>query len=183
MVAILHDGRPGDMALFSILQRIRTKGLTIYDTCGLINDTCPDYSVTHPEDQDRRNMPKPLPQLSTAEWTVMKEVWKLRKTTVREVFEVLGDSQEWAYTTVQTLMERLRGKGYLSCKKVGKTNFYTPQASRRKVVMSAFDDFADQVFDGAIGPIVCHLIRKDRLSKKELREIKNLIENDEENEA
>lgn len=128
-------------------------------------------------------MTKPLPQLSTAEWTVMKQVWKLRKTTVREVHETLKDSQEWAYTTVQTLMERLRGKGYLSGKKVGKTNFYTPQTTRRKVVMSAFDDFADQVLDGAIGPIVCHLIRKDRLSKKELREIKNLIENDKENEA
>ena len=50
-------------------------------------------------------------------------------------------------------------------------------------MMSAFDDFADQVFDGAIGPIVCQLIRKDRLSKKELREIKNLIENEGENEA
>lgn len=128
-------------------------------------------------------MPRRLPQLSTAEWAVMKQVWKLRKTTVREVYETLKDSQEWAYTTVQTLMERLRNKGYLGCKKVGKTNFYTPEASRRRVVMSAFDDFADQVVDGAIGPIVCHLIRKDRLSKKELREIKKLIENDEENEA
>ncbi|HUT24096.1 MAG TPA: BlaI/MecI/CopY family transcriptional regulator [Sumerlaeia bacterium] len=62
------------------------------------------------------------PELSQAEWTVMKRVWELGKTNVREVYEDLRDSQGWAYNTVRTMMERLRDKGCLTVKKVGNTH-------------------------------------------------------------
>ena len=73
-------------------------------------------------------------------------------------------------------MERLRDKGYLSCKKVGNTHFYHPLVSRRKIVLSALEDFADRVFDGAVGPVVSYLIQQEKLSDSEMEEIKRLLE-------
>ena len=73
-------------------------------------------------------MSNELPELSRAEWIVMKKIWELKKTNVREVHEELKDSQKWAYNTVRTMMERLRDKGYLSAKKVGAMYFYQPLA-------------------------------------------------------
>ena len=120
------------------------------------------------------------PELSKAEWVVMNKVWELKKTNVREVCEELKPSQNWAYNTVRTIMERLREKGYLSVKKVGNTFFYRPRVPRWKVAREAMERFADKVFDGAIGPVVSHLIREDKLSRSELEEVRRLLEQEDE---
>jgi len=116
-----------------------------------------------------------LPELSDAEWIVMKKVWQLRKTNVREVYEALRDAQRWAYNTVRTMMERLRDKGYLAGRKVGNTYFYEPLVSRRRIAFGAIEGFADKVFDGAVGPVVSYLIKQDKLSDAEMAEIKSLL--------
>ena len=64
-----------------------------------------------------------LPDLTDAEWKIMKAVWDLKKTNVREVYESLLEGEGWAYNTVRTLMERLSAKGYLRAKKVGNMYF------------------------------------------------------------
>ncbi len=125
-------------------------------------------------------MPAKLPELSKAEWIVMKKVWELKKTNVREVCEELKNSRNWAYNTVRTMMDRLREKGYLSGKKIGNMYFYQPRVSRRKIALAALDNFADKVFDGAVGPIVSYLIKEEKLSEVEIEEIKRLIEKEEE---
>ncbi|UCC99418.1 MAG: BlaI/MecI/CopY family transcriptional regulator [Phycisphaerales bacterium] len=125
-------------------------------------------------------MNQKLPELSKAEWAVMKVIWKLNKTNVREVCEELEESQHWAYNTVRTMMERLHEKGYVSTKKVGSMYFYRPRVSRREVAIAAFDSFSEKVFDGAVGPIVSYLIDQDKLSESELAEIRRLLKTKEE---
>ncbi len=120
-----------------------------------------------------------LPELSKAEWIVMKKVWELKKTNVREVFEELKVSQNWAYNTVRTMMERLRQKGYLSVKKVGNTYFYQPIVSRRKITRQTLRNFIDKVFDGAVGPVISHLIKNEKLSDSEIEQIKTSLEKEE----
>ena len=123
--------------------------------------------------------PSRLPDLSQAEWAVMHKVWELKKTNVREVYEELLDAHGWAYNTVRTMMERLREKGYLAGKKVGNMYFYTPRAQRRKTTLAALEGFADRVFDGAVGPIVSHLIRSEKLMPDEMAQIRKMLEEDE----
>ena len=123
---------------------------------------------------------KELSDLSAAEWIVMKQVWELKKTNVREVYEALRESQKWAYNTVRTMMERLREKGYLKGRKIGNMMFYEPVVSRRRTALEALQGFADKVFDGAVGPLVSYLIKQDKLSDAEIQEIKSLLESKEE---
>ncbi len=113
--------------------------------------------------------------LSDAEWAVMHSIWELRRTSVREVFEELQEDHGWAYNTVRTMMERLRDKGFLACKKVGNMYFYTPTRTRRSVSTRALLDFADKVFEGAVGPVFSHLIEKEKLSDEELDDIMQQI--------
>ena len=122
------------------------------------------------------NQRKKLPELSQTEWIIMKMVWELKKTNVREVYEELKSSRDWAYNTVRTMMERLRDKGYLEGKKVGNMYFYLPRVARRKVTVAALDRFVHRVFDGAIGPVVSRLIEQDKLSPTEIKEIKRLLD-------
>ena len=114
--------------------------------------------------------------LTEAEWKVMKAVWTLKKTNVREVYEMLLDSEDWAYNTVRTLLERLTNKDHLRAKKVGNTYFYTPAHSRGSVSAKALREFVDKVFDGAVGPIVSYAVKEKKLTPEELQELRRLLE-------
>jgi predicted transcriptional regulator len=70
------------------------------------------------------------PSLDGLELEVMGAVWALAApdTTVRDVADRLNDGRDpaLAYTTFQTTMVRLEGKGLLARAKAGKTVRYTP---------------------------------------------------------
>lgn len=121
-----------------------------------------------------------LPDLSKTEWVIMKKVWKLKKTSVREVYEELKESQGWAYNTVRTIMDRLRAKGYLEARRVGNMHFFEPTVSHGKIIRQSLHDFAERVLDGAVGSIFANLIKENKLSDEEIKEIKNLIQEKEE---
>jgi predicted transcriptional regulator len=60
--------------------------------------------------------------------------------------------------------------------------FYQPAVSRRSISLAALRRFADKVFDGAIGPVVSYLIQEEGLSDQEKREIKRLLDGEEQKE-
>ena len=114
--------------------------------------------------------------MTEAEWKVMKAVWVLEKTNVREVYDALLESEGWAYNTVRTLMERLAAKGYLKARKVGNMYFYTPAESRKSVSARALWEFVDKVFDGAVGPLVSYAVKEKKLTPEELDGLRQLLE-------
>ncbi len=62
----------------------------------------------------------------------MDAVWDLEEASVREVMEALNRtaSKPRAYTTYMTILGRLHGKGLLSRRREGKTDFYRPVHTR-----------------------------------------------------
>ena len=60
----------------------------------------------------------------------MKEVWRLDKATVRDVYEALREKRTIAYTTVMTMMKILEDKGYLKKIPVGSRGTCTGRHGR-----------------------------------------------------
>ena len=89
----------------------------------------------------------------------MKEVWRLDKATVRDVYEALREKRTIAYTTVMTMMKILEDKGYLKKTQVDRAYVYRPARPRQQVVGAMVRDFVDRVFDGAAGGLLLHLAR------------------------
>ena len=56
----------------------------------------------------------------------MKEVWKLDKATVSDVYQALREKRTIAYTTVMTMMKILEDKGYLKKSKAERAYLYKP---------------------------------------------------------
>lgn len=106
----------------------------------------------------------------------MQVVWQLERATVREVYEVLLERRQIAYTTVMTMMNILEEKEYLHRSKEGRAHVYEPLQPKGEVISSMVDDFVSRVFDGSARPLVAGLVRENRLSKRDLEEIARLIE-------
>jgi len=121
-------------------------------------------------------MRTPHPTLTPQELAIMKVVWRLKKATVRDVYEAMRETRQVAYTTVMTMMRILEDKGYLKKTVVDRAHLYKPAQPRQKVVGDMVRDFLDRVFDGASDPLLLHLAKDNKLTEKQRRLVKQLIE-------
>jgi predicted transcriptional regulator len=114
-------------------------------------------------------------RLTDLELEVMHVVWELERGTVRQVYEVLGERRQIAYTTVMTMMNILEEKEYLKRSKQGRAYVYEPVRPKEEVLSSMVDDFVSRVFEGSAQPLVLGLLRDRKLSKREIDEIGRMI--------
>lgn len=115
--------------------------------------------------------------LTAVEWEIMEAIWALEGSpSVRDVLEHAFPKHEKAYTTVQTIMNNLVGKGYLRSEKTGMVNFYTPLKTRRQVVRRETSNLVYRVFHGSVPALASHLLRSEDLTLEEIKEIREMLE-------
>ena len=121
-------------------------------------------------------MRTPHPTLTPQELAIMTEVWSLDKATVRDVNEALRGKRPVAHTTVMTMMKILEDKGYLKKTLVDRAHVYKPAQRRQQVISAMVRDFLDRVFDGAPDSLLVHLAKDNKLTEKQRRIVRQLIE-------
>jgi len=106
----------------------------------------------------------------------MKVVWRKDEATVRDVLEALNEGRPVAYTTVMTMMRILEGKGYLTKATNEKAHVYRPSKPSQQVIGGMVRDFLDRVFDGASDALLVHLARDNKLTPKQKKMVRQLID-------
>ena len=115
--------------------------------------------------------------LGEAEFGVLKALWDKGPATVREVLVHLHDrGRRVAYTTVQTLLNRLEQKRYVTSDKSDLAYVYRAKVSRERVIRSRLKTLLSQLYDGAAGPLVLQLVRTETLKPEEIEELQKLID-------
>lgn len=122
-------------------------------------------------------MSSPLPELTGAEWAIIKAVWDLQPCAAPAVQEALAGSQGWAYSTVRTLMDRMASKGLLTTEKVRHLTLYRAAITRQQAQLGELRYALRHAFDGALKPMVETLITSEKLSAEELDELESMIKN------
>lgn len=120
-------------------------------------------------------MKKP-PRISEAEWAVMNYLWKHSPSSAQEVIENVGPRENWEPATVKTLLNRLVHKGALTFRKQGKAYLYSPAFPEELCRRAEAQTFLDRVFDGALSPMIAHLVRSHPLSEKDFQELSKLLQ-------
>ena len=110
----------------------------------------------------------------------MKVVWGRDEATVREVYEAVREKRPVAYTTVMTMMKILEEKGFLKKTMVERAHVYKPTRPRSQVMGAMVRDFVDRVFDGAPDSLLLQLARDNKLTDKQRKIVRQLIEEVEE---
>src|SRR5262245_23751369 len=113
--------------------------------------------------------------LTPQELEIMKIVWESPTVTVRDVYDVLRERRDVAYTTVMTLMQILEKKGHLRKSKGGKQHVYRAVRPRRQTVSAMLGDFVDRVFNGSAKPLLVHLVQDGKVSKADIEELRELL--------
>ena len=121
-------------------------------------------------------MAKALPQISDAEWDVMKVLWDRGEAAAQDVTEALAVERNWRPQTVKTLLNRLVKKGAAAYAEEGRRFIYRPRVSRDAVVRAESRSFLSRVFDGAVTPALVHFVKLGNLSKRDVEELKKALD-------
>jgi len=106
----------------------------------------------------------------------MNVIWDSGKNpSVREVLETAYPNGEKAYTTVQTVMNNLESKGFLTKEKIGLVNFYKPLKKRKDLLKKETSKFVENVFGGSFQALASYIVASDSLSNDEIADLKKLI--------
>lgn len=115
-------------------------------------------------------------ELSPAELEVLKVLWELGPSTVREVMQqVHANGRRLAYTTILTLLGRLEQKGAVQSDKRGLAHVFKAAANRETVRRSRLKTLVQQLYDGAAAPLVLQLMKTQRFSREEIESLQKLI--------
>ena len=91
-----------------------------------------------------------LPQISEAEFEVMKIVWKYAPISTNEITERLTKTTSWSPKTIQTLIKRLVTKGVLSYEKQSRVFVYTPLVKESEYIGQESNSFLERFYNGDI---------------------------------
>ena len=91
------------------------------------------------------------------ELNVLRFLWDNEPASVHDVFEHWGKQAGLARTTVLTVMERLRRKGYLTRVKGKDSLQYRSVDAREKVLNEVVDTFVRDRLGGSLAPLVAYL--------------------------
>ena len=110
------------------------------------------------------------------EWDLLEVLWAKERATAREVCEALAKKRGWAVSTVKTLLDRMVQKQLLSARQVGNVWEYTPAVREVEARRSAWTELVEKAFGGAVAPALHFLAKDAKLSKKELAELRALLD-------
>ncbi len=114
--------------------------------------------------------------LSPHEEQIMHIFWKLEKALVRDVLNLLPDPKP-PYTTLASNIKQLENKGYLAHKSYGVTHEYYPLIPRYDYQSRSFNQLVKNYFEGSEKNLLSFMVKENKLSEKDIEELKKLIEN------
>jgi len=117
--------------------------------------------------------------LPPSEFEVMRVIWDKGCATVRDVHDELSKNRRLAYTSVASLLIRLRGKGYVEVEERDSAYVYRPLVSRDQVVLRKVDDLVNRVLGGNLAPLASHIVRSRKLTAEQIKALEEIVNSEE----
>lgn len=108
-------------------------------------------------------------KLTKFELEVMEVLWASEPISIRELMEQLPPKRRPAYTTVQTIVNRLEEKGAVRrTRKIGNAFLFEAVLPRRTAYQKVVDELLE-LFGGSAQPLVAHLMESGKLTLADLK--------------
>ena len=105
----------------------------------------------------------------------MKVVWRNSEVTANQVVEALKSEKEWKPKTIHTLLARLVKKEVLNVDKSQREHVFRPLVETKNCLQSEARSFLSRFFDGEIAPFLACFLENEKLSPKEIAELKRIL--------
>lgn len=118
------------------------------------------------------NVPRP----TEAELDILRVLWDLGPSTVRQVHGVLSSERDIGYTTALKLMQIMFDKNLVTRDESEKSHVYRAKQRAQTTQKQLLKDLLKRAFGGSTEKLVLQALSSNRTSKRELAEIRRLLD-------
>ena len=118
----------------------------------------------------------PHPGPTERELLLLKLLWEHGPSTVRDLRKRFPHLPKPAYTSLQTNLQGMLEKDYVSRTSEGKAHVYKAVLSREEVEREVVDDLLGRVFDGSALRLISTALTSENVTPEELDRLQTLIE-------
>ena len=121
-------------------------------------------------------MSRPKHNVTDAELAVLKELWALSPSTIRELTDRLYPGGATAhYATVQKLLERLETKRCVKRRGRGRANGDREEVQVADLIDHTLRGAAARLCDGSLAPLLTHLVNTTQPDAEQVEELRQLV--------
>ena len=120
--------------------------------------------------QDPRFQPTP------SELAILHILWSRGPSTVREIHEVLAKEKDVGYTSALKFLQIMTAKGLVTRTEDQRAHVYSAQQPAEKTKQQFAADVLKRVFHGSASQLMQHALSGRRGSKKEIEEMRRMLD-------
>ena len=118
-----------------------------------------------------------MKKLGDAELEIMLAVWEAGEPVPSSyVQEKLRGRRDWALPSILTSLSRLVDKGFLSCQKRGKSNWYHPLVSEKDYKAADGRGLIDRLYGGSFTGMVASLCDGRAIDEDDLAQLRRYLD-------
>ena len=118
----------------------------------------------------------PAPSITEAESVIMEVLWRQSPLPTEGIVAELRGKEHWREGTIKALLNRLLRKSAIRAEKSGRRFLYSPLVDRDQWLLSESKGLLDRLFSGRVAPLAAHFSRHGKLSKRDVADLKRLLE-------
>lgn len=115
-------------------------------------------------------------QPTEVELQILRSLWELGPSTVREVHNQLSESRETQYSTTVKMLLVMLEKGLVKRDDSVRPQVYSTASSQAVTQKRLLKDLIQKAYDGSAKSMVMQALSSTRTSKEDLEEIRQLID-------
>ncbi|PYT72343.1 MAG: transcriptional regulator [Acidobacteria bacterium] len=119
---------------------------------------------------------EPLRKPTASELEILRVLWARGPSTVREVHEALCEKKALGYTTVLKLLQIMTAKGTVRRDEGQRAHVYEACQPATETKRQLAGDVLQRVFEGSASELMIHALEGRRTSRKELEELRRLLD-------
>ncbi len=117
-----------------------------------------------------------LPRPTDAELEILTVLWSRGPSTVRDVHEIIARRKPTQYTTVLKTMQIMAEKGLVRRDETARAHVYEAARAREWTERQIAGDLLERAFNGSAGRMMLGALSARRASKKDLAELRRLLD-------
>jgi predicted transcriptional regulator len=115
------------------------------------------------------------PSIGDQELALLQHLDETGAASAGEVAASFGEPRGLARSTVLTMLERLRGKGYLKRRQAKGVFRYSTATGAAEAMRGAIGSFVENTLSGSVSPFVAWMAERGKVSDSELAELEALV--------
>jgi BlaI family penicillinase repressor len=115
-------------------------------------------------------------QPTEAELAILRVLWELGSSTVRQIHNRLTQSKDIGYATTVKMLVIMFEKGLVKRNDSIRPQIYRAAITQRRAQQKMLNDLLHKVYDGSAKSLVQQLLSSRKSSPEEIREIRELLD-------